>query len=72
MVINLCEIKYSNSEFQITKEYEENLRNKMESFRNEMKPKEQLILTFISFNGLKENSHSYIVNKQIKGDELFE
>ncbi len=70
-VINLCEIKYSSGEFAITKEYEDNLRNKMESFINEVKPKEQLVLTLISFNGLKENSHSYIINKKIDGNQLF-
>ncbi len=72
MVINLCEIKYSSGEFQITKEYEDNLRNKMECFINEVKPKEQLVLTFISFNGVKDNSHSYIINKSIDGEQLFE
>lgn len=71
-VINLCEIKYSNGEFAITKEYEDNLRNKMEAFISEVKPKEQLVLTFISFNGLKENSHSHIINKKIDGNHLFD
>ncbi len=72
MVINLCEIKYSSGQYVITKEYEENLRNKIEAFVNEMKPKEQLVLTFISFNGLKKNSYSNIVLKEIEGEQLFE
>lgn len=71
-VINLCEIKYSTSEYVITKDYEAILRNKLDSFKGEMKPKEQLVLTFISFNGLKENSYSNIINKKINGEQLFE
>lgn len=67
MVINLCEIKYSNLEFQITKECEQNLKNKMEALRVEMKPKEQLVLTMISFNSIKENAYSNIINKNIRG-----
>ena len=71
-VINLCEIKCSTSEYVITKDYEAILRNKLDSFKGEMKPKEQLVLTFISFNGLKENSYSNIINKKINGEQLFE
>ena len=71
MVINVCEMKYSVGEFIITKEYEDNLRNKLEAFINEVKPKEQLRLTLISFNGLKHNEHSGIVVSEVTSSELF-
>ncbi len=71
MVINVCEMKYSVGEFAITKDYEDNLRNKLEAFINEVKPKEQLRLTFITFNKLKHNEHSHIVLSEITSEDLF-
>ena len=70
-VINLCEIKYTIGEFVINKDYENNLRNKIQTFYDEVKPKEQIVMTLISFNGLKENEHSYIVRKTIDAESLF-
>ena len=71
MVINVCEMKYSIDKFSISKEYEENLKNKLQTFTNEVKPKEQLVLTFITFNGLQKNEHSELVLSQIDGEQLF-
>ena len=71
MVINVCEMKFSVGEFTITKEYEDNLRNKLEAFIQEVKPKEQLRLTLISFNGLKHNEHSGIIVSEVASSELF-
>ena len=70
-IIKLCEIKYSIDSYVITKEYEKKLRNKLQTFYGEVKPKEQLVLTLISFNGLKENSHSEIVRKVLDYKSLF-
>ncbi len=72
MVINVCEIKYSLGEYTITKEYEATLMNKLQSFITEAKPKEQLVLTFITLNGLKHNEHSNQVIAEISAKELFE
>ena len=52
-VINVCEMKYSISYYTITKEYKNNLLNKLQTFINEVSPKEQLKLTFITFNPLQ-------------------
>ncbi len=72
MVINVCEMKYSSSPYVITKDYQDNLKNKLESFMLEMKPKEQLVLTLISFNGLQNNNYSDLFLKVIEGKDLFE
>ena len=72
MVINVCEMKYSIGEYIITKEYEENLKNKLQTFLTEIKPREQLVLTFITMNGLKENEYSNQVISRITADQLFE
>lgn len=70
-IINLCEIKFYNGPFEISKEYEEKLQNKISTFLEETKTKKSLILTFITSFGIKENKHSDIVQKQITMDDLF-
>lgn len=71
-VMNLCEMKYSGQPFEITSEYEANLRNKVRSFREETKTDKALHVTFISINGLKRNAHSDIVANQIDSEQLFD
>ena len=70
-VINLCEIKYSQDEFSIDANYEKNLSNKIETFRNETKTKKSVWLTMLTFSGLKKNSYSGIVMAELTGDDLF-
>ena len=70
-VINLCEIKYSQDEFSIDANYEKNLINKIETFRNETKTKKSVWLTMLTFSGLKKNSCSGIVMAELTGDDLF-
>ena len=71
-VINVCEIKYSLSEFEIDSKFEKELINRMMVFKEETKTKKTLNLTFISLNGLKGNEYSDIVINKINGEELFE
>ena len=47
-VINLCEIKFSKSEFTIDNAYAEQLESKKDFFKKETKTKKALFLTFIS------------------------
>ena len=52
--INLCEIKYSDKPFTITKEYAVILKNKMMAFL-EKYPKKQVFLTIITAFGFQKN-----------------
>lgn len=65
-VINLCEMKYSDSLFEITANYYEKLINKIDVFRNEIKNKKAIHLTMITLNGTKKNQYSNIVINDIK------
>ena len=69
--INICEMKFYKSEFEISKEYEEKLLEKLRIFTEETKTSKSLLLTLITSFGLKQNKHSDIVQKQITMDELF-
>lgn len=71
-IINICEIKYSDSEYTIDEAYSKELVNKMEVFRNETETKKALHITMITANGLKHNSYWNMVVNEITADELFE
>ena len=69
--VNLCEMKYSSTQFVITKDYEEKLRNKIAAFREETKTRKSLMLTLVTTYGVKENMHSGCVQSQVLLDDLF-
>ncbi len=69
--VNICEIKYSKNEYEITKEYEENLQRKINAFSQETGTRKSLLLTMITTYGIKQNLHSGIVQSEIVLDDLF-
>jgi hypothetical protein len=72
-VINLCEIKFYNDQFIITKDYAEKLRQKRSVFKAVSKTKKQIFITFISTFGIIENKHSAgLIDNIIELDALFE
>jgi hypothetical protein len=71
--INLCEIKFSLSEFIIDKNYAETLRKKQAIFREITKTRKVLFLTLITTYGAKKNDYYVeLVQKEIKMEALFE
>lgn len=72
-VINICELKFYNTPFSITKSYTNNLRNKLRVFKEVTKTRKQLMLTFISSFGINENEHSIgLVDNSLTMEVLFE
>ena len=70
-VINLCEMKYSLSEYAIDAEYEHKLRNKKSIFIDTTKTRKAVHLTMVTTFGIKTNAHSGIVQNEVKLDDLF-
>lgn len=70
-IINLCEMKYSINEFEISKKYDEELRERRELFRSISKTKKALHLTMITTYGLKQNSYSGMIQSEVILDDLF-
>ncbi len=70
-VINLCEMKYSLSEYIIDAEYEQKLRNKKSAFINTTNTRKAVHLTMVTTFGIKANAHSGIVQNEITLDDLF-
>lgn len=56
--MNLCEMKFSESEFVITKKYAAELAAKRDIFRRASRTKKALFLTLVTTYGVKRNVHS--------------
>lgn len=56
--ITICEIKYTEQPFVLTKEYVLALKRKLKVFKEQTKTKKQLFLAFISANGIKNNFYA--------------
>lgn len=70
-VINLCEMKYSLSEYAIDAEYERKLRNKKSAFIDATNTRKAVHLTMVTTFGIKANAHSGIVQNEITLEDLF-
>ncbi len=69
--INMCEIKFCNSEFIINKELSKKLREKKATFQKLFSPKKSIFTTFISTYGVVENKYYHeSVDNQITIDDL--
>ncbi len=72
-VINICEMKYSESEFVIDKGYAVELENKREVFKKVTKTKKSLFITFLTTFGIKDNEYAKrLVQKSLDANSLFQ
>lgn len=69
--VNLCEMKFSENEFTITKDYEQNLRNKIGLFAEETHTRKSIQLTLVTSFGLKQGKYSGIAQTEVLLDDLF-
>jgi AAA+ ATPase superfamily predicted ATPase len=71
--INLCEMKFHNSEYIIEKNELENLRNKVALLKKETKTKDVVVITMITTFGITQNANFHeIVENSFTMDILFE
>ncbi len=71
--INLFELKFHNTEFEITSDYARQLAQKIEVFGSQTKTRKNVFLTFITAFGVKKNKY-YLstVTNQLTIADLFE
>lgn len=69
----LCEIKFSEHEFTIDKQYEKELANKIDGYLNSKQHKSthSIQLVMITTSGATENEHYKDVNQQVTLNDLF-
>lgn len=70
-IINLCEMKYSTSEYEITKRYNEEMQERREIFRSQTKTRKALHLTMVTTYGIKDNAYAGMIQSQVTMDDLF-
>ncbi len=70
--INLCEIKFTDREFAITKKYAAELQYKIDLFREKTQTKKTIFFSFITPYGLKRNEYSLdLVQNEVVMEHLF-
>jgi hypothetical protein len=70
--INICEMKYYATEFEISKKEADQLRIRRETFRTKTQTKKYLINTLVTTYGLKNNEYSTgVIDKVVVIDQLF-
>ena len=71
-VINICEMKFYNTEFAIDKNYAAGIAKKVNSFCSSTKTKKSVFVTFITTYGLVQNQYTrQYVQNELTMDHLF-
>ncbi len=71
-VITICKIKCSDKPFLISKDYAEQLKQKLAVFRTQTQCKKQSLLTFVAASGLSQNQYAkQLVADIVTLDDLF-
>lgn len=70
-VINLCEMKYSSSEYTVTEKTDRNIRNKISDLALSTGTKYAIFPTLITTYGVRPNSYALNIQAVVTADDLF-
>ncbi|MBL7828904.1 MAG: ATP-binding protein [Saprospiraceae bacterium] len=71
--INLFELKFHDAEFEVTKEYASQLREKIEIFKHHTRTKKNVFITLLTVFGMKRNEHALsMITQDLILDVLFD
>lgn len=70
-IVNLVEVKFSTSPYQITKQYDQKLQVKLSSFQTQSKTSKTIWITMITTFGLKSNEYAGNVQSILTLEDLF-
>jgi uncharacterized protein len=72
-IINICELKFSNAPFSISKGYYDNLKNKLNELKKETRTRKNVFFTMVTPFGVKPNAYSLeIMETEILMKSLFQ
>jgi hypothetical protein len=71
-VVNLCEMKFVNTEFEVTNDYEMKLRSRLNWMADNISRRHNVQMTLVTTYGLKYGIHSGIFQRVVTLDRLFE
>ena len=69
--VNVCEMKFSQNEFVIDKDYDAVLRHKLSRFGASVSHRKAIHLTMVTTYGVLKNKHSGIVDDEVQLEDLF-
>lgn len=69
--VTICEMKYSETEYEIDKSYFERIQGRLKTFRKVTGTPKTLMTTFVTPLGLKDNIYARKCGRQITSDDLF-
>lgn len=70
--INLCEMKFCKTKYTISKDYENQVRRRIQLFKEKTMTNSSLISTFVTTYGITEGIHNSVVDVDLSSDILFE
>lgn len=70
-IINLCEMKYTDDNYEVDKIEHGKILNRLTVFQKETAPQKAIHITLVSFAGLKKNPYSSVFQSIVTGDDLF-
>jgi len=72
-VINLCEVKFSNSDFKLSLPYKKTLRERADTFATISKTRKSIFTSLITTYGLSNaNAHLDVIQNVLTLDDLFQ
>ena len=69
--INLCEMKFCQSRFTISSDYEKSVRERMQMFKEKTGTRKSLFCTFVTTFGVADGAHHGVVDSEVVADDLF-
>ena len=71
--INICEIKFSKTKFDISTKYALELQHKLDIFQSRTKTRKTLFLTMVTTHGIQNPmSHAGLIQSEVNMDALFQ
>jgi len=70
--INLCEIKYSDEKYKISKSYADDLNRKVSIFKSKTHTRKAVFTVMITTKGLFDNPYARDVQSEVRAEEMFE
>ena len=70
-VLDICEMKYSQTSYALTSGYRNTLLNKAGRLSDETAGKQAVHIVMVTVNGLVRNQYTDIINNEITIEDLF-
>ena len=70
-IVNICEMKFHNTQYEITKADDENFRNKIAAFRTESRTRKAVHLVMLTSFGVAKNKYYSTIQREIQLVDLF-